>query len=94
MRHTPFVGATFAALLLSVTAAAAADGVVKKIDESAGKITLDHGPIQNLGMDEPMAMVFRAADPALLKAVKVGDKVTFEAERVNGQITVTAIRRR
>ncbi|MFX5705831.1 copper-binding protein, partial [Acinetobacter baumannii] len=26
-------------------------GEVKKIDESAGKITLKHGPIKNLGMD-------------------------------------------
>ena len=83
-----------AAVLLSATAAVAADGTVKKIDQAAGKITLDHGPIKNLDMEEPMSMVFKAADPAMLKAVKVGDKVTFEADRVNGQITVTKIRRK
>ena len=38
-----------------------------------------------------MTMVFRAQDPAMLKAVKVGDKVKFEADRVNGQFTVTKI---
>ncbi len=66
-------------------------GEVKKIDESAGKITLKHGPIKSLGMDEGMTMVFRVKDPAMLKAVKEGDKVQFEADRVNGQITVTKI---
>lgn len=93
MKKTAAVLGAFAAALVA-TAAAAADGVVKKINESAGKITLDHGPIKNLDMDEPMSMVFKAADPAMLKAVKPGDKVTFEAERVNGQITVTKIRKK
>jgi len=86
------IGALAAALI--ATAASAADGTVKKIDESAGKITLDHGPIKNLGMDEPMSMVFKAADPAMLKSVRPGDKVTFEADRVNGQITVTKIQKK
>ncbi|MDR4305914.1 copper-binding protein [Chelatococcus sambhunathii] len=93
MKKTPaVVGALVAAFV--ATAASAADGTVKKVDESAGKITLDHGPIKNLGMDEPMSMVFKAADPALLKGVKVGDKVTFEADRVNGQITLTKIQKK
>ncbi|MGA0531210.1 copper-binding protein [Hansschlegelia sp. KR7-227] len=82
------------AAALAATAASAADGAVKKVDEGAGKITLEHGPIKNLGMDEPMSMVFKAADPAMLKTVKPGDKVTFEAERVNGQITVTKIKKK
>ena len=54
---------------------------MKKIDEGAGKITLKHGPAKSLGMDEPMTMVYRVKDPAILKQVKVGDKVKFEAER-------------
>ncbi|GLK76495.1 hypothetical protein GCM10008171_17490 [Methylopila jiangsuensis] len=82
------------AVAIIATAAAAADGTVKKINEAAGKITIDHGPIKNLGMDEPMTMVFKAGDPVMLKNVKVGDKVTFEADRVNGQITVTMIRKK
>ncbi|SFD32321.1 Cu and Ag efflux protein CusF [Bosea sp. CRIB-10] len=65
---------------------------VKKIDAEQGKITLDHGPIKNLDM-EGMTMVFKAADPAMLKTVKPGDKVKFTAERVNGQITVTKIQK-
>ena len=69
------------------------DGQVTKIDESAGKITLKHGPIKKLDMNEGMTMVFKAQDPAMLKSVKVGDKVKFEADRVNGQFTVTKIQK-
>ena len=77
----------------SVTMAQApmVNGQVTKIDESAGKITLKHGPIKKLDMDEGMTMVFRVQDPAMLKQMKVGDKVRFDADRVNGQITVTKI---
>jgi Cu/Ag efflux protein CusF len=97
MRKTTLVAAGMlalsAALLPSLGAAQSAmiDGQVTKIDASAGKITLKHGPIKKLDMDEGMTMVFRVQDPAMLKQVKVGDKVKFDAERVNGQITVTRI---
>jgi Cu(I)/Ag(I) efflux system protein CusF len=67
------------------------NGQVTKIDESAGKITLKHGPIKKLDMNEGMTMVFRVQDPAMLKQVKVGDKVRFDADRINGQFTVTKI---
>ena len=66
------------------------DGTVEKIDKSAGKITLKHGPIKNLDMDG-MTMVFRVQDPSTLDKLKVGQKVKFEADRVNGQITATRI---
>ena len=67
------------------------DGQVTKIDESAGKITIKHGPLKKFDMDDGMTMVFRAGDPAMLKAVKAGDKVRFNPERINGQFTVTKI---
>ena len=76
---------------VSLAQTAMVSGQVTKIDESAGKITLKHGPIKKLNMDEGMTMVFRVQDPALLKKVKVGDKVKFDADRVNGQLTVTKI---
>mgnify|MGYP000703875230 CR=1 FL=1 len=66
-------------------------GEVTKIDESAGKITIRHGAIKNLDM-EPMTMVFRVKEPAMLKEVKPGDKIKFEADRVNGAITVTEMK--
>jgi Cu(I)/Ag(I) efflux system protein CusF len=64
------------------------DGQVTKVDESAGKITIRHGPMPKFGFDEPHTMVFRAQDPTMLKGVKAGDKIKFEADRVNGQFTV------
>ena len=60
-----------------------------KVDESAGKITIKHGPIKNFDMDDGMTMVFRAGDPTMTKTVKAGDKVRFVPERVNGQFTIT-----
>jgi Cu/Ag efflux protein CusF len=81
----------FAALPLpSVASSHLVNGQVTKIDQSAGKITIRHGPIKALDM-EAMTMVFRAQDPAMLKQVKVGQKIKFEAARVDGQITVTRI---
>jgi Cu/Ag efflux protein CusF len=65
-------------------------GQVTKINEAQGKITLKHEPIPNLDMDS-MTMVFIVADPAMLKRVAVGDRVRFEADRVNGRITVVKI---
>jgi Cu/Ag efflux protein CusF len=68
-----------------------ADGQVVKIDQAAGKITIKHGPLKQFGMDDSMTMVYSAPDPAMLKAVKPGDKIKFIPDRVNGQFTVTKI---
>jgi len=76
---------------VSLAQAPMVKGQVTKIDESTGKITLKHGPIKKLDMNEGMTMVFRAQEPAMFKQVKVGDKVRFDADRVNGQFTVTKI---
>ena len=85
----------FAATIALISTAALAqsapvEGTVQKIDTAQGKITLKHGPIKNLDMDA-MTMVFAAGDPGMLKGLKVGDKVRFEADRVNGRITITKL---
>jgi Cu(I)/Ag(I) efflux system periplasmic protein CusF len=67
------------------------DGQVIKIDEAASKITIKHGPLKQFDMDEPMAMVYRASDPAALKNLKAGDQIKFSADRINGQFTVMKI---
>lgn len=72
-------------------APAAVDGVVRKVDKVAQKITIRHGPIPALDMPEPMTMVYRVKDPALLGKVKAGDKVKFEAEIVDGNFVLTTI---
>ena len=71
-------------------AAQMSQGEVRKVDKDAQKITIKHGPIDNLGMP-PMTMVFRVKDPAMLDQVKPGDKVRFSADKVSGAYTVTKI---
>ena len=86
----------FAASLTTSALAAggsAIKGEVKKIDVAAGKLTLKHGPAKSLGMDEPMTMVYRVKDPAMLKQVKVGDKIEFEAEEAASGYTVTKMQK-
>ena len=91
---------TAAALVLCLAASAPSaiaqsddfvNGQVRKIDESAGKITIKHGPLKKFDMNENMTMVFRAGNPAMLKAVKPGDRIRFVPDRINGQFTVTKI---
>ena len=83
-----------ALLLTVVTTLASAqpliDGEVRKVDAAQNKITLKHGEIKHLDMT-PMSMVFQVKDPALLARVKVGDKVRFGVDRIDGVYTVTAI---
>jgi len=67
------------------------DGQVIKVDQSAGKITIKHGPAKRLGMEDGMTMVYKADDPEMLKAVKAGNKIKFDAAQVNGQYMVTKI---
>ena len=91
-RYLIAIVAIFAMSFGAVAQTTLTAGQVTKIDESAGKITLKHEPIKHLDMDS-MTMVFRIQDPAMLKTVKVGDKVMFEADRVNGALTVTSIKK-
>jgi Cu/Ag efflux protein CusF len=87
---------TFVAALLSLTAGLAlaqtADGEVRKIDKAAAKLTLKHGEIKAIDMP-PMTMVYRVKDSKVLDTLAVGDKVKFEAEKIDGQYVVTAIKK-
>ena len=93
--HT--LAAAMVTAILSLSAATAqgngVQGEVRKIDEAAGKVTLKHGPIRNLGMDVGMTMTFRVKDPAMLREVQVGDKVEFEAEQAASGYTVTKLQK-
>lgn len=66
------------------------EGVVKKIDHAAGKITIQHGEIRNLGM-APMTMMFRVKDAALLQQVQPGQHIRFHVDIVNNAYTVMQI---
>jgi Cu/Ag efflux protein CusF len=86
----PASGAEVSARNPASAAAPAIDGEVLKIEKELGNLTLRHGPMPNLDMPA-MTMVFRTADPKLLDGLKEGDKVRFNAEKVNGAFTVTVI---
>lgn len=85
--------AAFAATLLAALPALAeemTDGVIRKVNKDAGKLTIKHGEIKQLDMP-PMTMVFQVKDPAMLDQVKAGDKVRFAVESKGGAMTVTRI---
>lgn len=66
------------------------DGEVRKVDKDAQKITIKHGPIQNLDMPGH-TMVVRVREPAMLDQVKPGDKVKVRIEKIGGAFTITRL---
>jgi Cu/Ag efflux protein CusF len=76
--------------VMALAATNSTEAEVRKVDLAARKITLKHGEIKNLEMP-PMTMVFQVPDPALLGGIKVGDKVRFTADKVNGAYTVLTL---
>lgn len=92
------MNAAFASIAVALSGAVTAvaqevpmvTGVVKELNPDAGTMTIKHEPIPNLDMGA-MTMIFKAKDDEMLKSVKLGDKIKFAAERVNGRITITKI---
>lgn len=68
-------------------------GEVRKVDRDKGLIVLRHGDLPNLAMPA-MTMGFDVADKKMLDGLKVGDKVQFQAEMVQGKAVVTELKRR
>ena len=97
MKKKIYIVALAGALVLGAAAAARAqaltDGLVRKVDAEAKKITIKHGPMKKFDMEDGMTMVYAVQDPAMLTAVKAGDKIKFDAEHVNGQFVVTKIQK-
>ncbi len=65
-------------------------GEIRKVDPDTGKITIRHAEIPNLEMPN-MTMLFRVAEPAMLTQFKIGDKVMFSAQKIDGALVVTRI---
>jgi Cu/Ag efflux protein CusF len=96
MKKKIYAVALAGALVLGGAAAwaqALTDGLVRKVDASAKKITIKHGPMPKFDMEDGMTMVYAVQDPAMLTAVKAGDKIKFDAEHFNGQFVVTKIQK-
>jgi Cu(I)/Ag(I) efflux system protein CusF len=96
MKTSSYVNKTIAILFAVATAigsAAAAQpytGEIVKVDPAAGKIMIKAGPIKKFDMDA-MSMGYRVSDPLMLKNVKVGDRITFDADKIDGAFTVIKI---
>ena len=87
------VGVLLAATAAAFAQAPAADmteAEIRKVDLSARKVTLRHGPIKRLDMP-PMTMVFQVRDVKQIEPLKAGDKVRFRAEQQQGAYVVTEI---
>ena len=86
------VAGAIALLITAGTALAQAEtgkgeGEVRKVDASAGKVTLRHGPLE--GFDMPaMTMVFRVEDRSMLEKLKQGDRIRFVAGREGSAFTL------
>ena len=85
--------AILAAAILAVTPLssfaaddAMVDGVVKEL-RPGGELTIKHGPLPNLDMPG-MTMVFKTADPKMVKGLKVGDKIKMRVEDKGGKLTI------
>lgn len=84
-----------AGLLAAMSVQAGADapmseGEVRRLAED--RVTLRHGPIDNLKMP-PMTMVFRVSVPDQLEGLEVGDAVQFRAEQQDGNYVVTTLKK-
>lgn len=69
---------------------ALSEGSIQKVDKDTGRLTVKHGPLNNLGMPA-MTMAFKVQDPAMLDQVKVGQQVRLRVERVNGSLAITRL---
>ncbi|MSQ72706.1 MAG: copper-binding protein [Betaproteobacteria bacterium] len=70
--------------------AALSEGEVRRIDKAQMKLTLRHGPLANLDMPA-MTMVFQVKDTAVLDKLKVGDRIRFQADKVDDAYVVTIV---
>lgn len=77
----------------SATTSVYSEGEIREIDVDQGRVTLKHGPIENLGMPA-MTMVFRVTESAGLGNLRAGDTVKFKADRLDGLFVLTALERR
>ena len=65
-------------------------GTIKTIRSKHGKVKIEHGPIDRLGMPA-MTMMFKVTDPASLKGLEKGDSVHFSVDNSAGGFVITDI---
>lgn len=65
---------------------------IKKVDAAKRRLLLSHGPIPNLGMSA-MTMGFEVAAGVDFSGLTAGDSIQFKADKLNGNYTVTDVRK-
>ena len=65
-------------------------GVVKQIKLSEGKVKIEHGPIDRLGMPG-MTMMFRVEEPDLLMGIEKGAEVAFNVDNTSAGFAITRL---
>lgn len=69
-----------------------AQGKVRRINKSLGKVTLRHGPLQAVDMPA-MSMVFSMRNRKKLDLLEVGDEIEFQVIKdKDGNLVITDIR--
>ncbi len=68
-----------------------ARGTVKAIRVNQGKIKIEHGPIDRLGMPA-MTMMFKVEDPTQLDGLEKGSTVDFSVDNSSGGFVITNIK--
>jgi len=66
-------------------------GVVKQVDDAAGKVTISHGAIPTLSWPA-MTMTFAVKDKSLFNKLAVGKTVAFELTREGSDYVVTSVK--
>ena len=59
---------------------------------SGDRVSIEHGPIASLGWPA-MTMTFRAHDPAILRGISVGERVSFRFRRRGNDYPLTSLSR-
>lgn len=90
IRNLALAATLLVATLSMASAETFTNGIVKKIDVKAGKVTITHEELVDLKMPA-MTMVFRLADAAMLETLSEGEEIAFVAARVEGKLTVTKL---
>ena len=68
-----------------------ARGTIKTIRAEQGKVKIEHGPIDRLGMPA-MTMMFKVENPALLDGLEKGSAVKFSVDNASGGFVITDIK--
>lgn len=68
-----------------------AQGEIKTIRLEQGKVKIEHGPIERLGMPA-MTMMFKVENPELLNGLQKGNSVNFSVDNSSGGFIITDIK--